>query len=61
LKPTKEFRETVKVGSTNSWDKVTLTAFHVGFNHETPSELRGFIHPRYFDHPTKDEDFYDGN
>jgi hypothetical protein len=61
LKPTKEFRETVKVGSMNSWDKVTLTAFHVGFNHETPSELRGFIDPRYFDHPTKDEDFHDGN
>jgi hypothetical protein len=60
LKPTKEFRETVNIGSLNSWEKVSLTAFHVSFNRETPSELNGFIDPKYYDHPTKDEDLYDG-
>ena len=32
VKPPGEFRETIKIGSASSWDKVTLDLFHVNFN-----------------------------
>jgi hypothetical protein len=63
IKPPGEFRETVKIGSASSWDKVTLDLFHVDFNKTDTSDLRGsnFIDKRYFDLPTEDEQCYAGN
>src|SRR5947207_7564861 len=56
-KPPKEFRETVKIGSASSWDKVTLKLFHVAFDRNRFSNLRDFIDSTYFQPPTDDQDY----
>jgi hypothetical protein len=63
LKPPGEFRETVKIGSASSWDKVTLELFHVMFNKAEYTELRGskYIDQRYFEAPSEDEECYSGS
>lgn len=57
LKPPKEFRETVKIGSASSWDKITLQLFHVAFDRNRFSSLRDFIDSTYFQSPTDDQDY----
>src|SRR5438045_3507867 len=63
MKPPGEFRDTVKIGSASSWNKVTLSLFHVDFNKAKYSDLRTskFITEKYFQPPTKDEECYNGN
>jgi hypothetical protein len=62
MKPSGEFRETVKIGSASSWDKVTLDLFHVDFKKTDISDLRGsnFIARSYFDPPVEGEQCYNG-
>jgi hypothetical protein len=62
LKPPSEFRETVKIGSASSWDKVTLELFHVAFKKTQYTELRGskYLHERYFEAPPENEKCYRG-
>jgi hypothetical protein len=62
MKPPGEFRETVKVGSASSWDKVTLELFHVMFKKTDYTELRGskYIDARYFKSPPENEKCYRG-
>jgi hypothetical protein len=62
MKPPGEFRETVKIGSASSWDKVTLDLFHVEFNKSDTSDLRSsnFIDKSYFDPPVEGEQCYEG-
>jgi hypothetical protein len=63
MKPPSEFRETVKIGSASSWDKVTLELFHVAFKKTRYTELRGskFIDERYFEAPSENEECYQGS
>src|SRR6202035_4484843 len=62
LKPPGEFRETVKIGSASSWDKVTLELFHVNFNKTEYTELRGsnYVDERYFEAPPENEKCHRG-
>jgi len=55
LKPTKEFRETVKIGSASAWDKNILSLFHVGFDRNSFADLRRFIDFKYFEPPSNGE------
>jgi hypothetical protein len=57
IKSSGEFRETVKIGSINSWDKIILDLFHIDFNKTDTSNLRdsNFIDKRYFDLSIEDE------
>src|SRR6202035_826447 len=63
LKPPGEFRETIKIGSASSWDKVTLELFHVTFNKSVYTQLRGSkcINQNYFEAPSEDEECYQGS
>ena len=56
-KAPREFRETVKIGSASSWNKVTLTLFHVAFDRKNFSNLRDFLDLEYFECPTSDQDY----
>lgn len=60
LKPTKEFRETVKIGSASSWDKNILSLFHVAFDRNVYSDMRDFLDGKYFETPSDDEDLREG-
>jgi hypothetical protein len=55
MKPPKEFRETVKIGSASSWDKNILSLFHVGFDRNTFADLENVIDSKYFRPPSTDE------
>jgi hypothetical protein len=57
IKPPKEFRESVKIGSASSWDKNILSLFHVQFDRNTFTELKHFISADYFEAPVDDEKF----
>ena len=57
MKTVKEFRETVKIGSASSWDKVTLGLFHAVFDRNDCSNLNDFLDPRYFEPPIDDESY----
>src|SRR6202035_4791335 len=54
MKPPKAYRETVKIGSASSWNKITLALFHVAFDRNTVSDLRDVVDPKYFQTPTVD-------
>jgi hypothetical protein len=60
MKPPKEFRQTVKIGSASSWDKDILSLFHVSFDRMTSSDLAHFLNPQYFRPPEADDDCYRG-
>src|SRR5438045_9573914 len=57
LKSPKEFRETVKIRSASSWNKVTLKLFHVAFDRNRFSDLREFVDSTYFLPPADDQDY----
>ena len=61
MKPPKEFRETIRIGSASSWDKNILSLFHVAFDPSKFSDLQLFLDPRYFQRPAEDEEFCQGN
>jgi len=62
MKPPGEFRETIKIGSASSWDKVTLDLFHVLFTKTRYTDLRGsnYIDKKYFEPPSVHEKCYRG-
>jgi hypothetical protein len=60
-KPPKEFRETIVIGSASSWNKITLTLFHVAFYQDAYSDLRGFLDPKYYDPPSNGEQCHEGS
>jgi hypothetical protein len=60
IKPSKEFRQTVRIGSASSWDKNILSLFHVAFDQATTSDIQLFLDPKYFQPPAADEDCYNG-
>jgi hypothetical protein len=55
MKPPKAYGETVKIGSTSSWNKITLALFHVAF------DRNHFVGAKYFQTPAINEECYDGN
>jgi hypothetical protein len=60
MKPPKEFRETIKIGSASSWDKDILSLFHVSFDRTEHSDLRDFLDAKYFQAPSMDDESYRG-
>jgi hypothetical protein len=60
LKPPKEFRETVKIGSASSWDKNILSLFHVSFDRSKFYNLQDFLDAKYFQPPSVDDESYPG-
>lgn len=61
MRPSKEFRQRVVIGSASSWDKNILSLFHVAFDRMTCSDLRQFLDAKYFESPGEDQDCYKGN
>ena len=57
MRPPKEFRETIKIGSASSWDKNILSQFHVGFNRNDFGNIRDFIDEKYFRAPDHDVEY----
>lgn len=60
MKPPKEFRETVRIGSASSWDKNILSLFHVSFDRTELSDLRDFLDLRHFQPPSIEDETYKG-
>lgn len=56
VKPPKEFRETVKIGSASSWDKNIVSLFHVSFDRAELSNLRNFLDVKHFQLPSIDDE-----
>jgi hypothetical protein len=61
MKPPKAYRETVKIGPTSSWNKITLVLIHVVFDRNEISDLQDFVDAKYFQTPAIDEKCYEGN
>ena len=51
----------MKIGSASSWNKVTLTLFHVGLYRNKFSDLQGFLGAKCLQPPTRHEACHEGN